>query len=372
MTDADFPSLGETPIDTSDTCHIEINSAARPELTFQLSLPNGWAHDPDSTGSIGEGSVWTPLAVFGEKPEDAGEVAPRDWAVVTVLWRKLEFEVPMDEWTAVELGQMQVTIDTMRLWDDGRGPVIDAGGTTVGTIDDPAGGEPTQIPAVVRAIVRSDGDNAFMVWCMATTGAYARASEAFRLAGATFELQQSTGADIETLLCATADAPAFGVAYPESWQFQPVQTPAEVTGKSAVDLLLIDQGLLKGYLRVTAIDLELVEPGPLDALLSDAMEEMEQAGVTPQANWSELADPVILSIPDLKAAYSTTGLLQDAAYELHFGIVLRGSLLFCVTALVLPIQAEALMCLRGHRAYAIALKTAEPAELEQDPGDSVV
>jgi hypothetical protein len=356
MIDIDFPPL-ETAQPGVNCRRMEIVPSGRPDLSFRLTLPAGWANDPDPVSAPGDGSAWPALAVFAEKPgaEYSGATLPQ-WAIVSVLWRKVDFEVPIGEWTALELSAMQLEIQTLRLWNDAHGPAIDAGGTTVGVIDQLAA-EPARVPVILRAIIRTNGSRAFAVWCMATHEAYPAARENFALAGSSFEFLQPVQAGIEPIELASAANPAFEVAHPASWMQRAVPTPAGVLGKSALDLLLIHEQNLLGLVRVKAVDLRLVQPSSIDSLMNDALEEMAEVGIAPRAPWTPNSDPLILSTPDLQAAVVSEGVVQDSRYELHFGVVHRQPLLFCVSALVAPIQADAGLYLRGHRAYAMALES---------------
>jgi hypothetical protein len=357
FSDADFP-VPDSAMNAGN--RFEIVPPGRPELAFGLHLPAAWANDPSAVDTSADGTNWTSLAAFAEKPSGESPLT-RGWAVVSVLWRRLEFEVPLDEWAAVQLGGMQVDIAMMRSFNEANGLVIDAGGACQGVVNplNPQEG-PASIPIVLRAMVRADGQNVFAVWCMATPDAYPAARDHFATAGASFALLHPTGTSIEALARAEAVNPPFGLLYPSSWLHQPVDTPSTVAGKSALDLMLVEDQLLKGYIRVKAVDLRQVRPTSVEVLLQDAVEELAQAGVVAQGPWSQLPDPTILSIPDLRGAYTAPGQLQDTPYELHYGIALRPPTLFCVTALVLPLNADALMCLRGHRAYEIVLKSAAP------------
>jgi hypothetical protein len=363
LTEADFPSIAAA---SPAGIPFDIEPPGRPELAFRLHLPSNWASEPSVTQSPGDGSAWTTLGAFAEKPgAESPTPPPQQWAAIMVLWRRLEFEVPLDEWVAVELGGMQVDIAMARILHDARGLVVDAGGTCMGALSSPNPEEPpVNLQLVVRAIVRADGRNVFAVWCTTTPEAYPAVRDHVASAGASFVLLHPAGGSSEALACAQAADPAFDLVYPSSWLHQPVETPPTVSGKkSALGLVLAEEQLLKAYIRVKAVDLRQFQPESVEALLQDATGEMAQAGVAPQGPWVQLQDPMLLSIAGLHEAYTAPGLLQDVPYELHFGIAVRPPLLFCVTALVLPLQADARMSMRGHRAYAMVLESAVPRQM---------
>src|ERR1700677_896900 len=75
---------------------VQIVPSSRPELAFSLLLPNGWQENPQSVAPAGDGSAWTPLAVFAKRPDNPAELSLTDWGMVSVLWRRLTCEVRLD------------------------------------------------------------------------------------------------------------------------------------------------------------------------------------------------------------------------------------------------------------------------------------
>jgi hypothetical protein len=372
----DFPAVETVDPNQLSTTHrvVELAPSGREDLAFRLMLPVGWADDPSAMNPPGDGADWIPLAVFAPTPGTDGapklsasiDVAVQDWALVSVLWRRLEFEVPLEVWAMLQLRSLNVDINFARLWNDGVGLVMDVGGVCAGVVQPPAGTKSgtsaqkgTAVPAVWRAMIRANGPNVFMVWGYATPGGYAGSGRDLLVAGASFRIEQATQSGFEAMHRAAAVNPNFSPAYPASWIHraapEDVKMPA---GKSGFDLLLIADETLKGYLHIKAIDVRAMQVESMDRLAKDAAEELADGGITLLEPWSPLVNSTILSTPDLEKAFVGKGIVQNFVYELYFGVVRRPPMLFCVTATVAPFEADVMMNLRGQKAYAIALASA--------------
>ena len=338
---------------------MDASPPGREDLAFTLKLPQGWACDPTSLVSPGDGSKWTPLAVFGNR--ESNQVA-----MVAVLWRKLEVEVPLDQWIAFQTARLNVDIISFRTWNDARGMVIDVGGTFVGHITAP--GQPVgksdagpQLSAAVRAMARCDAQDVFTVWGICARDSYPDVAQDLAIAAASFELKRAPSRQtMEAMQCVGAAAPAFEVFCPASWTHQPIPDNLPLPGKSGLNLILAPSGALDGFVRVKAIDVRVVSDLTMDRLVQDATEELAEGNITLSANWLPASDPAIVSTPDLEAALIAGGLVQQAPYEIHFGVVQRPPLIFCVTAIVAAPNTDAIACMRGRRAYTIALATSRP------------
>jgi hypothetical protein len=367
-TEFDFPTI-ETirPSDVAATHRqARIVPRNRPELSFSLLIPNDWQDDdPAAAGPAGVGHEWTALAVFGIKPSSK-QCSPdlASWKLISVMWKRLNVEVRLDEWSALQMAAMQIEIKSIRLWYDSTGAgVIDFGGTGLGTIAPPkqAGGASTRAPAVLRTMLRIDGSNVLAVWCMADTASYALVARDFLVAGASFRLEHPSQKPAEPMRRATtADKPAFEVNCPASWAHQPQPVPLEIKGKSALNLLLVQDDLLKALVRVKAIDMGVARVVSTESLQSDVAAELAEGAVSLQQAWTPLADPIIASVPNFVEAYVAGAVLQGQPYEAHFAVVRRDPIVFCVTMLVVPMQFDAISCMRGHRAYELALRSAAP------------
>ncbi len=361
----DFPLVDTINKQAVELTHqrMQIVPAGRPDLAFEITLPKSWANDPSATAPAGDGADWTVLAAMAEKPAPnppSAEPATIAFTLVTVMWRKLKFEVPLNEWAAMQIAALQVQMHSMKMWGDGRGPVIDVGGSAHGTLQRLEGGEPRSgIPVVLRAMLRCDAQDAFMVWGMSTPQDYPKVAGDLLIAGAYFALTRPVSpTGPEPLQRAAIVEPAVELLHPASWAFRPVNLPAPVPGKGGLDLLLIEDDALRGYVRVKAIDQRITQAKSMDALKQDATEEMASASVQLDKPWADDPDPILHNIPNLTAAFITTGTLAGNPSELHFGVVNRPPLLLCVTALAVPATVNAIACMRTRRAYGLALQTA--------------
>jgi hypothetical protein len=360
LTASDFPEVSTVSPEEVVATHRSITIAPkdREDLSFSLSLPNDWRDDPAAASPPGDGANWTTLAVFARRPPGP-EWNADHWGVVSVLWQKLPFEVRLDEWTAAQLLGMRMEIHTIRLWSDPRGIVIDAGTTGTGSLDARSSTQ-SQIPTVMRIMVRSDGPDVFAVIGMATPSAYPSMIRDFIVAGASFALKRNPIGLAEPIQAAAASNPNFQVAHLLSWIHQPQLTPPGVTGKSALNLVLVIDNLLKGLVRIKAVDMRVARAVSTESLLNDAADELGQAEIHMKQPWTPLEDPIIRSIPNLTEAHVSTGLLQTCTYELHFATVRADPIVFCITALALPMQQEPISSMRAHRAYEIALRSVQP------------
>ena len=141
---------------------------------------------------------------------------------------------------------------------------------------------------------------------------------------------------------------------------QPIPDNLKIPGKSGLNLILAPDGSLNAYVRVKAIDVRIVPDLSMQKLVKDATEELAEGSVTLHNAWQQNPDPVIGQTPDLELALIAQGSVQSAAYEIHFGVVQRPPLIFCVTAIVIAMQTDAIASLRGRRVYKLALATARP------------
>jgi hypothetical protein len=349
------------PADIAQTHRsVAIAPQGRDDLTFSLMLPNEWQDDPASATAPGDGANWTTLAVFARKPA-APEWNANHWGMVSVLWQRLQFEVRLDEWTAAQLLGMGMEIQTIRLWSDARGIVIDAGVTGTGTLDANSASA-ASMPTIMRIMVRSDGQDVFAVIGMATESAYPAMIREFLVAGASFALGREPRGLAEPIQVAKAENPNFQIAYPASWVHQAQAVPPGITGKSALNLVLVIDDLLKGFIRIKAVDMRVAGVVSTESLLSDTAAELAEASVTLQQPWAPLQDPIIHAIPNLVEAHLSSGQIQGSSYEVHFGAVRADPIVFCVTALTLPLQAEPISSMRGHRAYEIALRSVQTVD----------
>ncbi len=370
LQESNFPPVNLQAISRSTTHEVEATPAGRADLAFSLRLPIGWVCDPQSLVPPGDGTAWSPLAAFGNK-------ASPGLAMVTVLWRRLNVEVPLDEWVIGQMAGLGVNLISCRLWEDARGTVVDIGGTFVGKITGPAksqgaGAEshpaaqlaaaiPSELDAAVRAMARCDGQDALMVWGICPRESYAASADELAIAGATFNLKRAPSATgPEPLQRAAGDAPGFELLYPASWMHRPMPDTAREPGKSGLDLILAPAGSLDAFVHIKAIDARIVTDINIEKLIQDATEEMAEAGVVLTEAWQRNADTNITSTPDIEIALTAGGAVQQAAYEIHFGVVQRPPLVVCVTAIIIALKTDALACMRGRRAYKIALATVRP------------
>jgi hypothetical protein len=337
----------------------EVSPPGRADLAFRLQLPNAWVCDPASVVAPGDGKAWTPLAVFAEKDSSRP-------ALVTVLWRTLDVEVPLDDWIGMQMGLLKVDIISARLAQGNHSMVVDIGGTFVGLISPPGQppnpGTDQQVKAAVRAMARCDGQDIFMVWGMCAREVYLDLADDLAIAGASFQIARPpSGTGMEPIQQLTGSEPAFAVAAPASWTHQPIPEEMRKPGKSGLNLILAPSGSLDGFIRVKAIDTRVITGLNGPQLVQDATEECAEGSVQLTGNWQQLDDPVIQNTPDLEVALVTSGLVQNAPYDVHFAIVQRPPLLFCVTAVVVALATDPIASLRGRRAYKIALSSVRPA-----------
>jgi hypothetical protein len=338
---------------------LEASPPGREDLAFSLMLPKNWEIDPATLVPHGNGSQWTPLAAFGSREFRAP-------VLVAVLWRKVEVEVSLEDWMAFEMAVLKVNVLSFRIGEDERGKVVDIGGTCIGVITAPGqavdpGDAKSQMKGAVRVMARTDGQDAFLVWGMSEREAYPAVAEALAVAGATFRLKRGASATgMEAMQRVSGTAPGFELLAPASWTLQPIPDNVRSAGKSGLNLILAPSGSLDGFVRVKAIDTRVVTGLSMDKLVQDATEEMAEGSVTMTTNWQQDSDPGLPLTPDLEIGLVAGGGMQQAAYEIAFGVVQRPPLVFCVTAILVSAKTDALANLRGRRVYKLALATARP------------
>jgi hypothetical protein len=128
-----------------------------------------------------------------------------------------------------------------------------------------------------------------------------------------------------------------------------------------VDILLIREEDMMGYLRVKAISLADAPPGSSEEMLQTAAEELQEADVRLVSDWEEDNDPSLNRVEDLSGLFITKGILKDTPVELRFGLARRGGLQFAFTLIAVRRDDDRLLWMRSKRAYEIAMATARPA-----------
>ena len=257
------------------------------------------------------------------------------------------------------MNAMRIELKTYRVWSDGQAIVYDVGGVGVGTITQTATQTSTSsAPLITRVMVRTDGQDVIAVMGMASEDFYPSYSRDLMIAGATLRLQRAPQGSPEGFRRAVASNPSFEVFYPTSWSPQPV--PPNAPGISAVNIALVEGQHLKGLVHVKALDTNIVAAPDPEALTSEATAEFTAAGVTLPSPWVPQTDQMLLRTPGLQRASISTASVAGSAVEVQLSVVHRPPLTFCISAIIAPPHVEPISCMRGHKAYSVALLSAKP------------
>jgi hypothetical protein len=308
--------------------------------SYSLILPKGWVTEEDlGQQNDGIGQLMR-IGIFADK-------VGRDAMVVQVSMARIPFEIDVEDWLKEKAADFKTDFLYCKKQTFACGPVVDAGGV--------CGKESQQY--VMRIVAHADAARIFLVSTATPLYRYEEEQNNVAIATNSFQLLQPEGStQLEQWLNTEGGDPSFRVAYPATWVSRPVDKV--VPGKSAVDIVLIQDDRLDGYLRVKATDTLLVgETSPGEALRLSG-EELAEADVSLTGIWMEDEDAGIQGTEGVTLAYRASGRLHNQPVELRFGLLKRGSLLFALTSISVPKAENPVLWMRSKRAYEIALMTA--------------
>jgi hypothetical protein len=306
-------------------------------LAYRITLPKGWRAETDLGPAPGPFAQPTLIGLFAP-------AATPDAPFVSVSVTRLPVEVNLEDWLDFICAQEGWQTFLGRWLQGPHGLVADAGATRAG----PAGKE------IMRAMAKSDSGRIFITSCVAVAGQWDRYKEDFFVAGASFELARPSGDDsLEPLREFEGGEPAFGVAYPGSWQAHP--QPPSVPGKSALDVRLISEGQLLAYLLIKATDREAHPQTTLDKLIEESQHELVQSGFLPTDKGVFPAHDLLgAEIPGYEGTAVVRGRLADDNAEARLGYRLITGMAFSYTLLSVRQEDNPLLWMRSKRAFELA------------------
>lgn len=343
----DLPETAPALTDTLATTHqiVEFTPDEDVSLAYRLALPRGWRAEGDlgpARGGIGRPQL---IGLFAPAPEPA---AP----FVSVSVTRMPVEIDLEDWVDYACARDGWETFATKWVQTPQGLAVD-GGALKKAAPVPAKPPSASPPPrdVMRVLARADGGRIFMVSGVAPETMWYKWKHQLLLAGISFELVQPTGNDqLEPLREWEGGAPAFGLAFPASWQLQ--EPPSSKPGKSAVDLRLTQGEKLLAYLRVKATDLQAHPDTRLDTLVGQAQRELAAAGFRPAGKWIFPAhDPLGARVPDYQGTALARGRMWNQDVETRSGFRLLPDLAISVSLISVVQEQNPLLWMRAKRAF---------------------
>jgi len=320
-----------------------------PGLAHHLMVPKGWLFSQTQGRQRAQPFEATELSVT---TRDSAPNSPS----ITVAVRDVPFEVPVDALTTRALTEDGWTIERARWVSAGGASYFDV--TAVKAL----GG----LEWVRRTTARAAAGRVFEVNALGKRGDWDAVKEIFWAAGAQFEVQKDAGQTrMEGWRRYEGQAPAFALAYPESWQ--PEVVPAPATDTAAVNLRLMDPlgKVLLGYLQIQAQVPVTDDSHAFEGQLDRALEKIRRQDILPietPRRLSEAEDPRALAVPGWLGTFVADVQTPDGgSAQLRLGFLDQPDAQFQIIGISPTLEDDPIAALRGQRAFEIARQTLQGA-----------
>ncbi len=234
-------------------------------LAYSLILPKGWVTEEDlgqQKGGIGQ---LARIGLFADRVGPDATVAAGFRFALRMASSEIE---PVRDWLEDTAAEFETELVYCQNLQFACGPVVDAGGLY---------GPPDNQQVVLSGGARRFGANFSGTPCMTPLFRYDEERHNIAIATNSFKLLKPGGSpQLEQWLDSSGGTPAFHVAYPASWISRPLEKP--IPGKSAVDILLMRENELAGYLRVKATDPAVAGAMSIHESLKMGTEELQAEG----------------------------------------------------------------------------------------------
>ncbi|KAJ5073708.1 early endosome antigen 1 [Anaeramoeba ignava] len=324
---------------------------------YSIVLPKQWQVDSEVKEVNKHFPRWWIIGLFAPVMEPS---AP----FVSVTMCKFKFEINLEDWMEYFCKADNWQIFATRWWKvPSKGIVIDCGAYKIRDSE----------TDVMRAMAFSNNKRIFMICGVARSPVWDQFKNHFLVACATFTLSKPKTNSFEKFDIFEGCNPFIGISFPSSWKLQEqTDTPK---GKSAIELQLVDSNDTLAYLLIKASSILDFDPKlkPLDILIEQALQELEQSGFEFTANkvfiqgkefkhssaltgWVN-GKPHLDSLSQtIKGYYGTAiipGKVGDNIVESRLGFRVLDSTAFSIYLISVSKKSDFILWMRSKRAFEI-------------------